>query len=36
MNDPSNLLVLGVTGQVGKRVATNLKEEAGKLFSGGA
>ena len=25
MNDPSNLLVLGVTGQVGKRVATNLK-----------
>jgi len=25
VNDPSNLLVLGVTGQVGKRVATNLK-----------
>ena len=25
MNDPSSLLVLGVTGQVGKRVATNLK-----------
>jgi NAD(P)H dehydrogenase (quinone) len=25
VNDPSSLLVLGVTGQVGKRVATNLK-----------
>ncbi len=25
MNGSSNVLVLGVTGQVGKRVATNLK-----------
>jgi len=25
MNGSSNVLVLGVTGQVGKRIATNLK-----------
>lgn len=26
MNGSSNILVLGVTGQVGKRIATNLKK----------
>ena len=26
MNGSSNVLVLGVTGQVGKRIATNLKK----------
>ena len=32
MNTSSNLLVLGVTGQVGKLVAKHLKKEGGKLF----
>jgi len=32
MNGSTNVLVLGVTGQVGKRVATNFKKEESKLF----
>jgi len=34
MNGSSNVLVLGVTGQVGKRVATNLKSREAKLSVG--
>jgi len=34
VNDPSNVLVLGVTGQVGKRVATNLKMRKAKFSVG--
>src|SRR5229473_3091469 len=34
MNGSSNVLVLGVTGQVGKRVATNLKREKATLSVG--
>src|ERR1700738_1837489 len=34
MNGSSNVLVLGVTGQVGKRVATNLKKREAKFSVG--
>src|SRR5438445_7718335 len=34
MNGSSNVLVLGVTGQVGKRVATNLKRKKATLSVG--
>ena len=34
MNSSSNLLVLGVTGQVGKRVATNLKRREANFSVG--
>src|SRR5437016_13972693 len=34
MNGSSNLLVLGVTGQVGKRVATNLKRREANFSVG--
>jgi short-subunit dehydrogenase len=34
MNGSSNLLVLGVTGQVGKRVATNLKKREANFSVG--
>src|SRR5260370_39738418 len=34
MNGSSNVLVLGVTGQVGKRVATNLKRKNATLSEG--
>ena len=32
MNGSSNGLILSVKGQVGKRVATNLKKEESELF----
>ena len=34
MNGSSNVLVLGVTGQVGKRVATNLKRRKANFSVG--
>ena len=34
MNGASNVLVLGVTGQVGKRVATNLKKRKANFSVG--